>query len=158
MYYVVPFLVCFWMFSVLSGNPQQVLKDHMHYVQGIAWDPIGQYFASISNDRTCRIYCNKPQNQKRKSEEQYVFTCQNVLVKAELVKQEEETCPKVKFSFTSYVLQKFISKQGTDIVLIRFQQPSIIFFMMRHYLPSLGGSHGLLMVLSFLCPLVYNPL
>ena len=91
------------MFFVLSGSPQQVLKDHMHYVQGIAWDPIGQYIASISNDRTCRIYCNKPQNLKRKSEEQYVFTCQNVLVKAELVKQEEETCPKVKFSLTSYV-------------------------------------------------------
>jgi WD40 repeat protein len=108
-------------FSVLSGNPQQVLKDHMHYVQGIAWDPIGQYFASISNDRTCRIYCNKPQNLKRKSEEQNIFTCQNVLVKAELVKQEElkqdeETTLKVKLLSILYVMQRLFPKSKPLIV------------------------------------------
>lgn len=108
-------------FSVLSGNPQQVLKDHMHYVQGIAWDPIGQYFASISNDRTCRIYCNKPQNLKRKSEEQNIFTCQNVLVKAELVKQEElkqdeETSLKVKLLSILYVMQRLFPKSKPLIV------------------------------------------
>lgn len=79
-----------------KGSPQQVLNDHMHYVQGVAWDPLGQYIASISGDRTCRIYCNRPQNPKGKSQDRNNFSCQSVLVKAEVHKQEEETfAPKV---------------------------------------------------------------
>ncbi|VDK34795.1 unnamed protein product [Taenia asiatica] len=33
-----------------------VLRDHKHYVQGVAWDPLGIYVASLSADRSCRIY------------------------------------------------------------------------------------------------------
>lgn len=33
-----------------------VLRDHKHYVQGVAWDPLGVYVASLSSDRSCRIY------------------------------------------------------------------------------------------------------
>ncbi|MCO5554141.1 hypothetical protein L7F22_007667 [Adiantum nelumboides] len=76
--------------DVAKGNPQQVLKDHMHYVQGVAWDPIGQYIASISGDRTCRIYNSKSQNSKSKSQDRPNFFCQSVLVKAELPKQEDD--------------------------------------------------------------------
>ncbi|KAI5077426.1 hypothetical protein GOP47_0007250 [Adiantum capillus-veneris] len=76
--------------DIAKGNPQQVLKDHMHYVQGVAWDPIGQYIASISGDRTCRIYTSKPQNSKSKSQDRPNFSCQSVLVKAELPKQEDD--------------------------------------------------------------------
>ncbi|MCO5592394.1 hypothetical protein L7F22_046397 [Adiantum nelumboides] len=76
--------------DVAKGNPQQVLKDHMHYVQGVAWDPIGQYIASISGDRTCRIYSSKSQNSKSKSQDRPNFFCQSVLVKAELPKQEDD--------------------------------------------------------------------
>ncbi|VDM31609.1 unnamed protein product [Hydatigera taeniaeformis] len=33
-----------------------VLRDHKHYVQGVAWDPLGVYVVSLSSDRSCRIY------------------------------------------------------------------------------------------------------
>lgn len=29
----------------------QVLKDHTHFVQGVAWDPLGEYLATQSSDR-----------------------------------------------------------------------------------------------------------
>jgi chromatin assembly factor 1 subunit B len=33
-----------------------VLADHGHFVQGLAWDPLFQYLASQSNDRSMIIY------------------------------------------------------------------------------------------------------
>ncbi|CAH8466253.1 unnamed protein product [Dicrocoelium dendriticum] len=33
-----------------------IIRDHKHYVQGVAWDPLGFYMASLSSDRACRIY------------------------------------------------------------------------------------------------------
>lgn len=33
-----------------------VQRDHKHYVQGVAWDPLGVYFVSMSSDRCCRVY------------------------------------------------------------------------------------------------------
>ncbi|KXZ43425.1 hypothetical protein GPECTOR_91g579 [Gonium pectorale] len=36
------------------------LQDHGHYVQGVAWDPLGRFIASQSADRTARVYAAKP--------------------------------------------------------------------------------------------------
>ncbi|EFJ49719.1 hypothetical protein VOLCADRAFT_89466 [Volvox carteri f. nagariensis] len=36
------------------------LQDHGHYVQGVAWDPLGRYIATQSADRTARVYSVKP--------------------------------------------------------------------------------------------------
>ncbi|EFJ49718.1 hypothetical protein VOLCADRAFT_58980, partial [Volvox carteri f. nagariensis] len=36
------------------------LQDHGHYVQGVAWDPLGRYIASQLADRTARVYSVKP--------------------------------------------------------------------------------------------------
>lgn len=73
----------------------QVLNDHLHYVQGVAWDPVGQYVATVSGDRTCRIYLShifksssrggqeKKQRDNGKGQLQN-FVCQHVLAKVEL--------------------------------------------------------------------------
>ncbi|XP_010244038.1 PREDICTED: chromatin assembly factor 1 subunit FAS2 isoform X2 [Nelumbo nucifera] len=50
--------------------------------KGVAWDPLGHYAASLSSDRTCRIYMNKPQN-KTKAFDKMNFVCQHVIAKAE---------------------------------------------------------------------------
>ncbi|KAI9474487.1 Chromatin assembly factor 1 subunit [Coemansia sp. RSA 989] len=34
----------------------QVLADHSHYVQGVAWDPLNEFVATQSSDRSLRIY------------------------------------------------------------------------------------------------------
>ncbi|KAL6507327.1 3-oxoacyl-[acyl-carrier-protein] synthase [Orobanche gracilis] len=64
-----------------KGSVHQILDAHFHYVQGVAWDPLGKYAASLSSDRTCRIYINKPI--KTKGVEKANYVCQHVISKAE---------------------------------------------------------------------------
>lgn len=66
---------------LISGSVHQILDAHCHYVQGVAWDPLAKYVASLSSDRTCRIYVNKPQ--KTKGIERMHYVCQHVIAKAE---------------------------------------------------------------------------
>ncbi|KAF7255531.1 hypothetical protein EG68_07734 [Paragonimus skrjabini miyazakii] len=43
--------------SLGTGNTKcLIVRDHKHYVQGVTWDPLGFYVASLSSDRACRIY------------------------------------------------------------------------------------------------------
>ncbi|XP_027191626.1 chromatin assembly factor 1 subunit FAS2 isoform X3 [Cicer arietinum] len=67
--------------DVNKGTNLQTLDTHAHYVQGVAWDPVGQYVASLSSDRTCRIYINKPH--KSKGVEKINYVCKHVISKAE---------------------------------------------------------------------------
>ncbi|KAL3646996.1 hypothetical protein CASFOL_009168 [Castilleja foliolosa] len=70
-----------------KGSVHQILDGHFHYVQGVAWDPLGTYAASLSSDRTCRIYFNKPTKMKGIEKENYV--CQHVISKAESLTTDE---------------------------------------------------------------------
>ncbi|KAJ0970475.1 hypothetical protein J5N97_023352 [Dioscorea zingiberensis] len=71
-----------------KGSVHQILDAHLHYVQGVAWDPLGQYVASLGSDRTCRVYVNKPQP-KSKGYEKLNYVCQHVITKSELQKHED---------------------------------------------------------------------
>ncbi|KAF2284414.1 hypothetical protein GH714_021606 [Hevea brasiliensis] len=66
----------------LLGSVHQLLDNHFHYVQGVAWDPLNKYVASLSSDRTCRVYINKPQT-KTKGFEKINYVCQHVITKTE---------------------------------------------------------------------------
>ncbi|KAG0596949.1 hypothetical protein M758_UG298400 [Ceratodon purpureus] len=74
--------------DVASGKVVQILNDHQHFVQGVAWDPAGKFLASISSDRTCRIYARQPAPKKSKKRKisavETMFTCRQVLTKAEI--------------------------------------------------------------------------
>ena len=35
------------------------IAEHNHYVQGVAWDPLNEYVATQSSDRSCHIYSLK---------------------------------------------------------------------------------------------------
>ena len=41
--------------------------DHTHYVQGVTYDPLGVYLASMSSDRTVRVYPRKPSKAIKKA-------------------------------------------------------------------------------------------
>ncbi|WOK94600.1 chromatin assembly factor 1 subunit [Canna indica] len=71
-----------------KGSVHQILDAHLHYVQGVAWDPLGQYVASLSSDRTCRIYANRPQG-KHKGNEKLNYVCQHVLTKSDPPKSDD---------------------------------------------------------------------
>ncbi|KAF9599668.1 hypothetical protein IFM89_001614 [Coptis chinensis] len=69
--------------DAIKGSVHQILDGHLHYVQGVAWDPLDQYVASLSSDRSCRIYMNKPQKTKSKGPKVMNYVPTNVITKAE---------------------------------------------------------------------------
>ncbi|KAK1267014.1 hypothetical protein QJS04_geneDACA009024 [Acorus gramineus] len=78
-----------------KGAVHQILDAHLHYVQGVAWDPLGHYLASLSSDRTCRIYANKPQP-KTKGFDKVHYVCQHVITKSEPKKLDDSMTPSTK--------------------------------------------------------------
>lgn len=75
-----------------KGSVHQILDGHLHYVQGVAWDPLSKYVTSLSSDRTCRIYVNKPQRTKDTGRMNYV--CQHVISKVEQQTADDAKCLK----------------------------------------------------------------
>ncbi|KAL5715032.1 3-oxoacyl-[acyl-carrier-protein] synthase [Ranunculus cassubicifolius] len=79
-----------------KGSVHQILDGHLHYVQGVAWDPLGQYVASLSSDRTCRVYVNKPQKTKSKGPMVMNFVPHVVIAKAEQKHSDDPKNPSTK--------------------------------------------------------------
>ncbi|KAM5577745.1 chromatin assembly factor 1 subunit FAS2 [Rosa sericea] len=73
-----------------KGSVHQILDSHFHYVQGVAWDPLAKYVASLSSDRTCRIYLKKAQT-KTKGADKTNYVCQHVISKAENPSDESKS-------------------------------------------------------------------
>nr|XP_015219178.1 PREDICTED: chromatin assembly factor 1 subunit B isoform X2 [Lepisosteus oculatus] len=44
------------MWDVNKGQKMSIFNDHKSYVQGVAWDPQGQYITTMSCDRVMRVY------------------------------------------------------------------------------------------------------
>ncbi|KAG9454817.1 hypothetical protein H6P81_007721 [Aristolochia fimbriata] len=82
---------CCLVWDVNEGSVHQILDGHQHYVQGVAWDPL----ASISSDRTCRIYVDKHQT-KTKGLDKRSYVCQYILVKSEQLKVDDCKMTSVK--------------------------------------------------------------
>ncbi|GJQ82920.1 putative chromatin assembly factor 1 subunit [Trypoxylus dichotomus] len=43
-----------WDFT--KGKTEHILTDHKGFVQGVSWDPKGELIATLSSDRTCRVF------------------------------------------------------------------------------------------------------
>eukprot|EP00049_Salpingoeca_infusionum_P006733 m.110860 g.110860 ORF g.110860 m.110860 type:complete len:746 (+) comp13410_c0_seq1:173-2410(+) len=50
-----------------SGQCLQTLKDHNQYVQGVAWSPLNNAIATMSSDRTCKLYRRSTQKKATSS-------------------------------------------------------------------------------------------
>ncbi|XP_039137574.1 chromatin assembly factor 1 subunit FAS2 homolog isoform X2 [Dioscorea cayenensis subsp. rotundata] len=92
-----------------KGSVHQILDGHLHYVQGVAWDPLGQYVASLSSDRTCRVYVNKPQA-KLKGYEKLNYVSQHVITKSELQRHEDSKPPSKSHLFHDETLPSFFRR------------------------------------------------
>ncbi|XP_015501801.1 chromatin assembly factor 1 subunit B [Parus major] len=44
------------MWDVNKGQKVSIFNEHKSYVQGVTWDPLGQYIATLSCDRVLRVY------------------------------------------------------------------------------------------------------
>ncbi|KAM6222354.1 chromatin assembly factor 1 subunit B [Rhynchocyon petersi] len=42
--------------DVSKGQKMSIFNEHKSYVQGVTWDPLGQYIATLSCDRVLRVY------------------------------------------------------------------------------------------------------
>ena len=59
----------------IAGQQIQQFVDHLNFVQGVSWDPLGKFIVSQSSDRTCRVY----QHSKQKRKDKLNFFCSHVL-------------------------------------------------------------------------------
>ncbi|GAA5980673.1 hypothetical protein JCM11641_000171 [Rhodosporidiobolus odoratus] len=50
----------FTIYSIATGTPLHRSMDHSNYVQGVAWDPLDEYVATQSSDRSMHVYSCKP--------------------------------------------------------------------------------------------------
>ncbi|KAF5302415.1 hypothetical protein FQR65_LT08503 [Abscondita terminalis] len=46
------------LWDLQKGQSEIILSDHKGFVQGVHWDPKGEFIATISSDRICRIFDN----------------------------------------------------------------------------------------------------
>ena len=74
-----------------AGPPAHEIRDNAHYVQGVAWDPLGVFVVSQSGDKTCRVYSQTSTNSgARKQKGKAVpiglesYRCHHVIAKATL--------------------------------------------------------------------------
>ena len=68
--------------NIGKAKPAQIVREHEHYVQGVAWDPQDQYLVSVSLDRTARLYsASKGVKLVSKPDDPRDFTCHTVLSK-----------------------------------------------------------------------------
>ncbi|XP_053090551.1 chromatin assembly factor 1 subunit B [Pangasianodon hypophthalmus] len=44
------------MWDIQKGQKICIFNDHKSYVQGVSWDPLGQYISTLSCDRVMRVY------------------------------------------------------------------------------------------------------
>uniref|UniRef100_V9KM81 Chromatin assembly factor 1 subunit B n=1 Tax=Callorhinchus milii TaxID=7868 RepID=V9KM81_CALMI len=44
------------MWDINKGQKLWIFNEHKSYVQGVTWDPLGQYIATLSCDRVMRVY------------------------------------------------------------------------------------------------------
>lgn len=50
--------------DLTRGNNDNIITDHKGFVQGVSWNPQGQYIATLSSDRICRIFNETGKNVK----------------------------------------------------------------------------------------------
>ncbi|KAJ1266838.1 hypothetical protein BS78_07G009500 [Paspalum vaginatum] len=156
--------------DAIKGTVHQKLEGHMHYVQGVAWDPLGQYIASLSSDRTCRIYANKPQG-RSKNADKMNFVCQHTLVKAEYQSHDESKPPVKSHLFHDETLPSFFrrlawSPDGSFLVLpagLSKHSSEVIntaYIMSRRDLSrpaiQLPGANTAIVAVRF-CPVLFKP-
>ncbi|KAK9111331.1 hypothetical protein Scep_018850 [Stephania cephalantha] len=128
-----------------KGSVHQILDGHSHYVQGVAWDPLGQYVASLSSDRTCRIYLNKPQN-KPKNPKVMNFVLHNVIMKIELSASDSKIAPTKSYLFHDETLPSFFRRLAWSPDGSFLLAPAAI------YLPAAGKP----VIAVRFCPVIFS--
>lgn len=65
-------------YSTSSGQIVRQIAEHNHYVQGVAWDPLNEYIATQSSDRSVHVYTLK------NKDGQFTLTQHNKITKMDI--------------------------------------------------------------------------
>ena len=94
-------------YDVEAGKLVEQLYDHNHYVQGIIWDPKGEYLISQSADRSINVY-------KVNESPQFLVQLQHKVTKAELpvdkLSKEPNHETRTSYLYHSEALQSFFRR------------------------------------------------
>ena len=103
-----------------DGNYQQVYrtKEHSHYVQGVAYDPLGVYLASMSNDRSVRVYTRKPPAKAKKKVHRKDAKTEGPIPTAAFTKRVQQLLneSKIEMQMRTKQIKHFKQKEGDTIV------------------------------------------
>ena len=104
-----------------NGNWQTIYqtKEHQHYVQGVAYDPLGVYFASMSNDRSVRIYTRKPPSKSKKKVQRKDAKTQGPLPTPAFTAQVQQILNEARLEMQMRTKQIKYSKQQTGDVVVK---------------------------------------
>ncbi|KAK1588034.1 hypothetical protein Q3G72_019285 [Acer saccharum] len=140
--------------DINKGSVIQILDDHFHYVQGVAWDPLSKYAASLSSDRTCRIYANKPT--KTKGVEKINYVCQHVITKAGSQSVDDSKSAK-NHLFHDETLPSFFRRLAwsPDGSFLLVPAESAAFFLCNRPALQLPGGSKPVIAVRF-CPLTFS--
>eukprot|EP00897_Mesotaenium_endlicherianum_P005631 jgi/Mesen1/5096/ME000252S04207 len=78
--------------DITKGSVLAYLTEHKHYVQGVACDPLGQYLATISADRTCCIYTRSSCKGKGRTSKE-LYSCHHTLCKRHAAASSSSLAP-----------------------------------------------------------------
>ena len=54
--YIFNYSINYYLFYLFKDALIYNISDHSHFVQGVAWDPLGEYIATQSSDRYVNVY------------------------------------------------------------------------------------------------------
>ena len=103
-------------------------RDHTHYVQGVAMDPQGTYVASMSCDRTVRLYSRKLNKKKKTNSDAKLELGKGKLIKYYIPKQENELASSSTGSPSTSVLTTEAIEKAKRVPLFAEEAASESFF------------------------------
>ena len=116
-------------------------RDHVSYVQGVAFDPLGVYLASQGSDRTMKVYTRKPPKIKKNDNSSINQKWKDnkfEMGKSKTVKYLNLDEPKLLDNSTSKTVTTFIENTGTSKRVHLFAEESIVesFFRRLSWTPD----------------------
>ncbi|XP_065202703.1 chromatin assembly factor 1 subunit B [Planococcus citri] len=75
------------MWNIVTGTKVHVFREHKGFVQGVSWDPLLKYVATLSSDRTLRVFSTEKKN--------LVCQCSKAVIPQQTPKEEPPHATKI---------------------------------------------------------------
>jgi len=97
-------------------------RDHVSYVQGVSWDPLGVYLASMGSDKTVRVYSRKQLKKKNNVISQSSDVANNTTTTSGSKSETEQTKAVNTTNNSSFLESKF--EMGKSRIIKYYTTPA----------------------------------